>query len=188
MRESIRANSASYAERRCDQCTAADRAHSSPVLSKNPQVIVRNRRQSHLADSGCKAHILLSLRDVVGRRRSWAAIAIQVGTYVSGPIQELYCDFNTVVRKGQRCAKIDPRPYQTHRRSGPGQSLQRQGAAHQRRDQSHVHEADLRANDRASLQGATIPRARPRVSIRSRHFGMNEGSSRLSAPRRLQCD
>ena len=38
---------------------------------------------------------------------------IQVGTYVSGVIQELYCDYNTPVRKGQRCAKIDPRPYQT---------------------------------------------------------------------------
>ncbi len=38
---------------------------------------------------------------------------IQVGTYVSGVIQELYCDYNTVVRKGQLCAKIDPRPYQT---------------------------------------------------------------------------
>ena len=38
---------------------------------------------------------------------------IQVGTYVSGVIQELYCDYNTQVRKGQLCAKIDPRPYQT---------------------------------------------------------------------------
>ncbi len=38
---------------------------------------------------------------------------IQVGTYVSGAIQEIYCDYNTIVRKGQRCAKIDPRPYQT---------------------------------------------------------------------------
>jgi HlyD family secretion protein len=38
---------------------------------------------------------------------------IQVGTYVSGVIQELYCDYNTRVRKGQLCAKIDPRPYQT---------------------------------------------------------------------------
>ena len=37
---------------------------------------------------------------------------IQVGTYVSGVIHELYCDYNTLVRKGQRCAKIDPRPYQ----------------------------------------------------------------------------
>jgi HlyD family secretion protein len=37
---------------------------------------------------------------------------IQVGTYVSGAILEIYCDYNTVVRRGQRCAKIDPRPYQ----------------------------------------------------------------------------
>jgi HlyD family secretion protein len=38
---------------------------------------------------------------------------IQVGTYVSGAIQTISCDFNTRVRAGQRCAKIDPRPYQT---------------------------------------------------------------------------
>lgn len=38
---------------------------------------------------------------------------IIVGTYVSGVIQDLYCDFNTRVTKGQLCAKIDPRPYQT---------------------------------------------------------------------------
>ena len=40
-------------------------------------------------------------------------LTIIVGTYVSGVIQELYCDYNTVVKKGQSCAKIDPRPYQT---------------------------------------------------------------------------
>ena len=38
---------------------------------------------------------------------------ILIGTYVSGVIQELYCDYNTQVAKGQICAKIDPRPYQT---------------------------------------------------------------------------
>jgi len=38
---------------------------------------------------------------------------IQVGTYVSGVIQSITCDFNTRVRAGQRCAKIDPRPYQS---------------------------------------------------------------------------
>ncbi len=37
---------------------------------------------------------------------------IEVGTYVSGPIESLSCDYNTKVRKGQLCAKIDPRPYQ----------------------------------------------------------------------------
>jgi HlyD family secretion protein len=36
---------------------------------------------------------------------------VQVGTYVSGPIQALDVDFNSPVRKGQRVAKIDPRPF-----------------------------------------------------------------------------
>jgi len=40
-------------------------------------------------------------------------LTIIVGSYVSGVIQAQYCDFNTRVRKGQLCAKIDPRPYQT---------------------------------------------------------------------------
>src|ERR1019366_3133701 len=30
-------------------------------------------------------------------------ITVQVGTYVSGAIQELYCDYNTQVRRGQLC-------------------------------------------------------------------------------------
>ena len=40
-------------------------------------------------------------------------LTIIVGTYVSGVIQELTCDYNTEVKRGQSCAKIDPRPYQT---------------------------------------------------------------------------
>ncbi len=37
---------------------------------------------------------------------------VQVGTYVSGPIQAIYADFNAIVKAGQLVAKIDPRPYQ----------------------------------------------------------------------------
>src|SRR5208283_4818783 len=40
-------------------------------------------------------------------------LTIIVGTYVSGVIQNLSCDYNTQVKTGQICAKIDPRPYQT---------------------------------------------------------------------------
>lgn len=40
-------------------------------------------------------------------------LTIIVGTYVSGVIQEISCDYDTKVTKGQLCAKIDPRPYQT---------------------------------------------------------------------------
>ena len=39
-------------------------------------------------------------------------VTVQVGAYVSGTIIALPCDFNTLVHKGQLCAKIDPAPYQ----------------------------------------------------------------------------
>jgi HlyD family secretion protein len=38
-------------------------------------------------------------------------ITVQVGSYVSGVIQSLFCDYNTTVKKGQLCARIDPRPF-----------------------------------------------------------------------------
>ena len=40
-------------------------------------------------------------------------LTIIVGAAVSGFIQELSCDYNTRVKKGQVCARIDPRPYQS---------------------------------------------------------------------------
>ncbi len=40
-------------------------------------------------------------------------LTIIVGTYVSGVIQELTCDYNTEVKRGQICARIDGRPYQS---------------------------------------------------------------------------
>jgi len=40
-------------------------------------------------------------------------LTVTVGSYVSGVIRDQFCDFNTRVRVGQLCAKIDPRPYQT---------------------------------------------------------------------------
>lgn len=38
--------------------------------------------------------------------------SVQVGTYVSGPIRAIDVDFNSVVTRGQRVAKIDPAPFQ----------------------------------------------------------------------------
>jgi HlyD family secretion protein len=40
-------------------------------------------------------------------------LTIIVGSYVSGVIQEIHCDYNTEVKTGQVCAQIDPRPYQS---------------------------------------------------------------------------
>jgi HlyD family secretion protein len=39
-------------------------------------------------------------------------LQVSVGSFVSGPILELYCEFNQEVKKDQLLAKIDPRIYQ----------------------------------------------------------------------------
>jgi HlyD family secretion protein len=41
-----------------------------------------------------------------------AVVTVDVGSQVSGRIQELYADFNSPVKKGQRIAKIDPALFQ----------------------------------------------------------------------------
>jgi len=53
-------------------------------------------------------------------------LTIIVGSYVSGVIQSLSCDYNTVVKAGQICAKIDPRPYQATLDQYTGQLLRDQ--------------------------------------------------------------
>ncbi|HLK23410.1 MAG TPA: biotin/lipoyl-binding protein, partial [Caulobacteraceae bacterium] len=40
-------------------------------------------------------------------------LTVTVGSYVSGVIKEVLCDYNTAVKQGQVCARIDPRPFQT---------------------------------------------------------------------------
>jgi len=59
-------------------------------------------------------------------------LTIIIGSYVSGVIREMYCDYNTRVKKGQLCAKIDPRPYQAALDQARGQlardTAQLQGA------------------------------------------------------------
>lgn len=37
--------------------------------------------------------------------------SVEVGTYVSGPVQEIFVDYNSPVRRGQTVARIDPRTF-----------------------------------------------------------------------------
>src|ERR1051325_10516862 len=39
-------------------------------------------------------------------------VTVQVGSQVSGQVEELYADFNSVVKRGQLLAKLDPRSLQ----------------------------------------------------------------------------
>lgn len=52
--------------------------------------------------------------DTVGATGTLQAVkTVQVGTQVSGTIQALYADFNSLVRKGQVLARLDPSLFQT---------------------------------------------------------------------------
>ncbi len=60
-------------------------------------------------------------RTVVATGTVNPVLTIIVGSYVSGVIQDMYCDYNSQVRKGQLCARIDPRPYQAALDQAKGQ-------------------------------------------------------------------
>jgi HlyD family secretion protein len=77
-------------------------------------------------------------------------LTVQVGTYVSGVITALYCDFNTTVRTGRICAKIDPRPYQTI--VDQEQATLATAKAQLTKDQANVTYAKLSYDRLASLQ------------------------------------
>src|SRR3954470_23583092 len=52
--------------------------------------------------------------DVVAATGTLEAVTtVDVGTQVSGIVQELYADFNTLVKKGQVIARLDPSTIQT---------------------------------------------------------------------------
>src|SRR5262245_14050447 len=54
------------------------------------------------------------IADTVGVTGTLQAVTtVQVGTQVSGIVQDLYADFNTLVKKGQVIARLDPSTIQT---------------------------------------------------------------------------
>jgi HlyD family secretion protein len=54
------------------------------------------------------------IADTVGATGTLQAVTtVQVGTQVSGIVQDLYADFNTLVKKGQVIARLDPSVIQT---------------------------------------------------------------------------
>src|SRR5712671_5630808 len=47
-----------------------------------------------------------------------AVVTVQVGSQVSGQIEALYADYNSVVKRGQLLAKLDPRNFQAQLEQG----------------------------------------------------------------------
>jgi len=106
-------------------------------------------------------------------------LTIIVGAYVSGTIRQVFCDYNTLVRAGQICAKIDARPYKAVLDQYTGQLARDRGllseaetdlaryqqlaeqnsiARQQAEDQAYVVEQDKGTVelDTALVEGATV--------------------------------
>lgn len=125
--------------RACMVCLAMDKV-GDPALASAGMAIPRWRRLTRRAAMIAVPALMLAVAGGYAWRRSaqsaphYATVAaalgsvapavvssgavnpvttIQVGSYVSGVIQTIACDYNTQVKAGQLCAKIDPRPYQT---------------------------------------------------------------------------
>src|SRR5262245_59828637 len=84
-------------------------------------------------------------------------VTVQVGSQVSGQVQELYADFNTVVRRGQLLAKLDARNFESQ-----AQNSRANVAAVQARVRSA--EADLKTqaanalSSKANLEASRVAR------------------------------
>ncbi len=75
-----------------------------------------------------------------------AVLTVQVGSQVSGQIQTLYADFNSVVRAGQLLAKLDPRNFEAQLENSKASLVSAEARV-------RTAEADL-VNSRASLESA----------------------------------
>ncbi len=51
-----------------------------------------------------------------------AVVLVQVGSQISGQIRELHADYNSMVKRGQLVARIDPPTYIARGRSGAGRA------------------------------------------------------------------
>jgi HlyD family secretion protein len=92
------------------------------------------------------------IQDVVGATGTVQAVqTVQVGSQVSGTIQNLYADFNSVVHKGQVIARLDPSSFQA--RLGQAQAALVAARANVERSQAAVDDA-RRKLDQAKVLAA----------------------------------
>ena len=75
-----------------------------------------------------------------------AVLTVQVGSQVSGQIQTLYADFNSVVSAGQLLAKLDPRNFEAQLENSRASLVSAEARV-------RTAEADL-TNARASLESS----------------------------------
>src|SRR5713101_9960312 len=93
-----------------------------------------------------------------------AVIIVQVGSQVSGQIFQLLVDFNSVVKKGQVIARIDPAMFQAQVNQAKAQLDAARAAAMNQEAMVEKARADL-ANARAALASAKAQSLKAQVGV-----------------------
>src|SRR5262245_14375041 len=97
-----------------------------------------------------------SLQKIVGATGSvQTVVTVPVGSQVSGQIQELFADFNSVVKRGQLLAKLDPRNLESAVANLRAQLAAAQARVRSAEAETKTHVANLNSA-RASLVGARV--------------------------------
>jgi HlyD family secretion protein len=85
-------------------------------------------------------------------------LTVQVGSQVSGQVEELYADFNSVVKRGQLLAKLDTRNLDAQVANSKASVAAAQARVKSAQADIKTHAANLQ-NSKASLDGARVARA-----------------------------
>jgi HlyD family secretion protein len=89
-------------------------------------------------------------------------VTVQVGSQVSGQVEELYADYNSVVKHGQLLAKLDPRNFQAQLENSEA-SVAAAQARVQSADADVKTQAANLASAKANLEAARVAKENTRV-------------------------
>src|SRR5215471_18814079 len=84
-------------------------------------------------------------------------VTVPVGSQVSGQVQELFADFNSVVKRGQLLAKLDPRNLETQVANSKASVLAAQARVRSAQAEVTNQNANL-VSSRANLEAARVTR------------------------------
>ena len=116
-----------------------------------------------------------------------AVTTVQVGSQVSGTILELKADFNSLVRKGQVLARLDPSLLQTQIEQARANLIRAQADLDRLRVAADDADTKLRRaqdlSERSSLPPRTLTRLGSPCARRRRNGGRRKRPSRRRRPR-----
>ena len=84
-------------------------------------------------------------------------VTVQVGSQVSGQVEELYADFNSVVKLGQLLAKLDPRNFQAQVENSRANVVAAQARVRSGEAEQKTQAANL-LSSKANLEAARVTR------------------------------